>query len=353
MAFAYLPFTDIQEYKAVVVDSYHPNGLVLSHWRGSPTPEPLREDTSAGIVLQALKQNWPSLEEFSFVTANHFDVDGFVGVWALLNPELALQHEELLRQMAIIGDFRELNLEAPFAEEALKLVCWLNAEEKTHFYPPFGAGDLEENEITASVPKFHYFLHSFTQVLQQPDKFSAIWEPEFSQVRAGYLQVHGPETRVEKLPELGLVVIQTPEPVHYYALFSVTAGFDVVLSCYSNQRYELECKYTTWVDIASRPTLPRPDMRPLAQHLTTLEVAENQWKTEGPTDTGPLLRIHRQKLSKAQRYAHPYERPIYSSSISPAKLTGEITKYLTTYFSGVAPKQYWSWAEIKGLYKKN
>lgn len=31
-------------------------------------------------------------------------------------------------------------------------------------------------------------------------------------------------------PESGLVVVQTPVPVHYYAFFSPTRGFDIVLS---------------------------------------------------------------------------------------------------------------------------
>src|SRR5690606_13769044 len=111
----YLPFPEIRQNQAIIVDSFHPNGLVLSHWRGAPTPVPLREDTSAGIVLQALKQNWPDLATYRYVTANHFDVDALVGVWALLNPEKALQQEETLRQMAVTGDFRELVLSHPHA----------------------------------------------------------------------------------------------------------------------------------------------------------------------------------------------------------------------------------------------
>ena len=44
-----------------------------------------------------------------------------------------------------------------------------------------------------------------------------------------------------------------------------------VLSIYDNNRYELEYKYTTWVDIVSRPTLPRIDLSPLANQLNQLE----------------------------------------------------------------------------------
>jgi hypothetical protein len=121
----YVPFSEVRKNKTIIVDSVHPHGLVLGHWRGSATPELIRHDTSAGYVLNALKLI-PEQLEIPSVTANHFDIDGFVGVWSLLNPELATKHEQVLQQMAVIGDFRELNLKLPGAHTALKLVCWLN-----------------------------------------------------------------------------------------------------------------------------------------------------------------------------------------------------------------------------------
>jgi hypothetical protein len=347
--YSYLPFPQIKEQPAVVVDSFHPNGLVLSHWREAPTPVELREDTSAGMVLQAIKQGWPALQKYRFVTANHFDIDAFVGVWALLNPELALQHEETLRQMALIGDFRELNLEAPYAKEALKLVCWLNAEEKARFYPPFGAEELEENEVIASIPKFLYFINSFKKVVLNTALFQQAWRAEVDEVLNGYSQIHDGVTKIMQNDILGLVVIETPDPVHYYALFGPTAGYDIVVSCYSQNRYEVECKYTTWVDLESRPTLPRPDLRPLAQFLTSMEESGYSWVADGVTDTGPLLRLQGERLSKAQRYGNPTERTIVSSSISKDLFLETVIKYLQNTFSGVASKKRWTWAEVKSF----
>ncbi|RNI23012.1 DUF6687 family protein [Rufibacter latericius] len=349
----YLPFPQIKEQPAVVVDSFHPNGLVLSHWREAPTPSELREDTSAGMVLQAIKQNHPGLQKYQYVTANHFDIDALVGIWALLNPTLAMQHEETLRQMAIIGDFRELDLGAPFAKEALKLVCWINAEEKVRFYPPFGAEDLEENEVIASIPKFHNFLEVFQEVLLNPALFQQVWEPELEVVQRGYSQVYGKESRIVQNDSLGLVVIETPQPVHYYALFSPTAGYDIVVSCYSGNRYEIECKYTTWVDLASRPTLPRPDLRALASQLTELEQTGLSWVADGITDTGPLLRLQNGKLSKAQRYGNPQEREFYASSIEKGKFLEIVTSYLQNAFTNVTPKKRWTWAEVKAFNLRN
>ena len=55
------------------------------------------------------------------------------------------------------------------------------------------------------------------------------------------------------------------EPLHYTALFSHTVGSDVVVSMYDGNQMEVECKYTQFVNVHSRPVYPRVDMAPLAK----------------------------------------------------------------------------------------
>ena len=60
-------------------------------------------------------------------------------------------------------------------------------------------------------------------------------------VQSGLVQMGDPvQTTIHRWPEVGLVAIETSEPVHYYSLFSQTVGFDAVLSIYSGGRVELE-----------------------------------------------------------------------------------------------------------------
>lgn len=344
----FIPFTQVKNHPSIIVDSLHPKGLILAHWRGAVNPMDTADDTSAGIVLNALRLQISGLDA-PYVSANHFDIDGFVGVWSVLNPEEALQNEAVLRQMALIGDFRELDLSQPTAHKALKLVCWMNKVEKEKFYPPFGADELEENEMEASVPKFEYFLAEFGKALANPEAYKVDWQTEYDQVISDYQIILGPDTQVIAYPEIGLVQIQTPHPVHYYALFSRTIGYDMVLSQYSGNRYELEYKYTTWVDISSRPTLPRVPLKPLAQLLQTLETSNYTWTTESVTDTGPILRLNGNKLPKKQRYANPTERPIYSSGISPEVVSSQAIRYFQAKYTGVLPRQRWTWPEIKAF----
>jgi hypothetical protein len=344
----FIPFAEVKNKQAIVVDSTHPNGFMLSHWRGAPTPVAIRDDTSAAIVLNALRLQLPQLD-LPYVTANHFDIDGFVGVWSLLHPELALEQEELLRQMALIGDFRELDLNHPLAGEALKLVCWINAREREMFYPPFGAEQLPESEVLLCAKKFAYFLREFGRVLKDPDWEKPSWEEEVGSVLLGYRDMFKSETKLTRHPAIGLVMIETPHPVHYYALFSRTQGFDMVLACYDKNRYELEYKYTTWVDLASRPTLPRLTMAPLAAILNEMEESGRQWTFDSVTGTGPLLRLGGDALTRAELYDNPTERDIYSSSIPVDQFKDIIVSYFQQAYANLQPRYNWTWKEIKEL----
>ncbi len=323
--------------------------LTLAHWRGAATPEQLRDDTSAGSVLRALHQSDTVGLEAAAVTVNHFDIDGFIGVWSLLNPELALRHEELLRQVAVLGDFREIDVAHPLADQVLKLACWLNAEEKARFYEPFGAPIRRKREDEASAEKFDWFLPRFANVLQKPEAGREAWEPEYARVKQAAAVMRGPLTKLSRYPEIGLFVVRTPTPLAYYALFGPTAGFDTVLSLYDGGRYELEYKYTTWIDLESRPTLPRISLAPLVARLNMLETTSQTWAADGITDTGPLLRLAGKKLTKAERYADPDGRPIYASSIAPEVMEREVVAFFSQGYAGIQPKKYWTWAEVKAV----
>ncbi len=344
----FVPFAQLRRQPTIVVDSLGLGAaLTLAHWRAAPTPAPLRDDTSAGSVLRALHHPKTAGLAATAVTANHFDIDGFIGVWSLLNPALALQHEALLRTAATLGDFREIDGAHPLADAALKLVAWLNAEEKARFYEPFDAPSRRRREDEASAEKFEWFLPRFAEILTHPESGRAAWQPGYDRVKAAVAQLQKPPTAQRRYPEIGLVVVATPAPAPYYALFGPTAGFDVVLSLYGGNRYELEYKYTTWIDLESRPTLPRLAFAPLVARLNELETSGQTWAADGITDTGPLLRLTGQKLTKAQRYADPDGRPIYASSIAPAVMEEAVVAFFRKGYAGVQPKKYWTWAEVK------
>jgi len=90
----------------VVVDG-SPNNhtlLTLSHWPKSGTPSDLKADTSAEIAFKYLDS--PRFHvSCDAVTNNHFDQDGLVGVFILIDPTEASRHRDLLIDIASAGDF--------------------------------------------------------------------------------------------------------------------------------------------------------------------------------------------------------------------------------------------------------
>ncbi|KAG2435847.1 hypothetical protein HXX76_007042 [Chlamydomonas incerta] len=355
----------------LIVDCTHPHAKTLSHHKNVRNPKGLRAaDTSTGLVLNAVKAGpWTAGQPYDWcqlprVSTNHFDVDSFLSVWCYINRSLALQHEPVLRHMARIGDFREAFLSPELvarhgAEDgianvrdaftALKLVCWLNSVERNRFSAPYEAKDCDS--------KFAFFLPRFAAVLANPESVWQEWQDEYKEVVSGFDVLTGEPPSVERHKSVGLAVLRPPEPsLHYYSLFSHSVGYDTVLTMYDGQRYEVESKYTQFVTTHSRPVWPRIDMAPLARVLNRMDTGvldpQFQWSTSRFTDTGPVLRIEdsARPLSKAQRYGHPYARPLHGSGVPPAVMVAVVMSFLEYGMQGLKPKRGgWSWDELQSL----
>eukprot|EP00873_Tetraselmis_striata_P022202 jgi/Tetstr1/442466/TSEL_003212.t1 len=339
------------------VDCSHPTAMTLTHHKGNNNPPGLKaSDSSTGLVLNALRsaadhpaQQW--LRQ-PFVSTNHFDIDALTSVWAYLNRDMALQFEDVLKLVGHLGDFREAPLGEISAgnaevDAALKLCCWLNTLERQRFSKPWEVKDSED--------KFEWFLPRFQDALADPDSVRHDWEAEYSQVMQGF---HSLEDRVQVHTDLGLAIARPEAPLHYYALFSRSIGQDVLVTMYPGNRYEVEAKYTQYVEFHSRGVWPRLDFAPLVKVLNKLEAAAGTdleklaWNGDRLVYGGPLLRLDRpgEKLSTVQKYGHPTERPIYASAILPERFEAVVISFYAQGLAGSAPRAGgWSWEELKHL----
>ncbi len=82
--------------------------LDLTHWQGNRTPQRYKADTSTEVALKFVGSpeavnRWAD----AVVVNNHFDTDGLLSIWALLDPEQAMTHRDLLVAGAEAGDFDE------------------------------------------------------------------------------------------------------------------------------------------------------------------------------------------------------------------------------------------------------
>ena len=393
----------------VCVDCTHRHLPTLTHHKDSTTPKHLRGDTSTDTVFNALHAGWRPLKVADAVTCNHFDIDGLISVWALIDPLKALEHEDVLREAARIGDFRELrvtrggddtrdgsssddaNPNRPYGmwsetAAALKLCAWINSRERTLFTRPFEG--VEEDE---SVKKFEHFLPLMTTALDavEPPEGSSTatdealaakcgihdGDEETRRVLEGVERLYGNVSGLsewdgpcERCDTLGVCVVRYDEPVHYYALFSLAVDSDVVVGVYNGNRYEVESRYVGFVDYQSRPSWPRLNLSALAKKLNAMDGAvtragsDLRWDVAGLTDSGPLLRLNDQKrrLTRAERYGHPDERPIYASELSPDRFVATCRGFFEHAADGArvhlnaktnaeVPKRGWTWKETHEL----
>src|SRR5256712_11964637 len=95
------------------VDGTVDNAIHFSHWKGNETPASVKADTSTEIALNVVASSSRNelTKGIDLVTNNHFDTDGVLSVWTMLNGEHALPLRNKLIAAAEAGDFSEFSSE--------------------------------------------------------------------------------------------------------------------------------------------------------------------------------------------------------------------------------------------------
>jgi hypothetical protein len=92
----------------VAVDMIHYPGLwglcFSHHLPNNNHPCYAADTTTEGLLRFLTTASLAPLETFT-ITTHHFDADALLPVWALLNPEVAIEWRELLERVARCGDF--------------------------------------------------------------------------------------------------------------------------------------------------------------------------------------------------------------------------------------------------------
>ena len=231
----FVPYHELGDRPNVVVDGAAAPTTVLthSHWPGRPTPPELLDDLSAQIAFHALAEP----ERFAgvdLVSNNHFDQDGLVSAFALVDPDAARARRGPLVDLARAGDFGTFE-----SRDAIRLAFAIAAFE-----------DPARSPLDADVLSGSY------------------------EQQCGRLY----EVLLPRLPQL----VDHPESV----LVSEELSF----------RIPVELRYETWVMFRSRPVLPRPDLRLLAGRLDEREPGPARWTADGPGALTPHLRADGSEL---------------------------------------------------------
>lgn len=274
----------------IVVDGAPNEGtvLTLTHWPGIPAPAGLARDLSAEMAFAYLDAP-PAHAPADVVTTNHFDQDGLISIVALTEPDAALPHRELLIDDDAAGDF------ATYRDRRAARAAMAMARR--------GAAETvcSHGEFTHQL--YTELLPDVLPMVLDNDRFRDLWADEDAALTASERAIAAGRVTFDERPELDLaiVTIDEAEPsqgghrfghdrfegLHPMALHNATDLFRLLLS--HGRRYRYVDRYETWVQYTSRPTLPRVDLRPLADELAALETGRTCWSAGDPAALTPEL----------------------------------------------------------------
>jgi len=271
----------------VIVDGAR-NGhtvLTLSHWPKSGSPAALRADTSTAIVFNYLDA--PAYHvDAEAVSNNHFDEDGLVGIFALLQPAFAQRHRDLLLDVAQAGDFGVFERRAA-ARVAFALSAYADPDSS-----PLPADLFSRPYPVLAGELYIRLLDVLPKLIVGVEDYRALWEREDAKLTASEELLDQGVITIEERHDIDLAIVRLPEDLaecHPFALHSRTRCGRVLLL--RGRRAELQYRYESWVQLASRKPAPRVDLSELASELTRDETTGGRWVFDGVEQITPRLHL--------------------------------------------------------------
>jgi hypothetical protein len=284
----YVPFDALAETPNVAVDGPPAPStvLVLSHWPGNRTPAPLKDDLSAQIVFRYLDR--PDLHAASGVVSNnHFDEDGLVSLYAMIEPEAARARRGFWIDVAAAGDFGTCRARDA-ARAAFTLSAFSDPERS-----PLGAAFFAQPYATVTAGLYEHLLPRLPEIAGDVPRWKPLWEEEAARLTDAEEALRSGRIRIEEVPDLDLAVVVVPEDFagepHPMAVHNATQLLRVLLM--RGRRYELRYRYESWVELISRRPQPRIDLARLAEAFGAEEGPDARWEFDGVDAITPSLHL--------------------------------------------------------------
>lgn len=292
----FIPYYQLGDHESVIVDGKpHPRTrLTLSHWKNSGTPGALLRDTSAQIVLDYLENNSiPS--DLEYVSNDHFDQDGLVGIFAILNPEYALSIKPLLIDIAEAGDFAKFQ-DRKAARITFTIASLVNQisnsdQNRGKAYPAL-CGVL-----------YQELLSKLREIIEDTNSYRELWKDEDEFLRRSEEGIEQGKVKITEDGKNKIALIDVAVglpgqpyhwavsnkqgPVHDMAIHNKTRHTQLLYR--QGKKYWFKYRYEGWVTFQSYPVPLRVDLHPLCSKLNSIEENTIKWSFTGAEDIVPVL----------------------------------------------------------------
>ena len=272
--------------------------ITLSHWPKSGTPNSLKADTSAEIVFNYLDS--PKFHaDTKAVSNNHFDEDGLIGIFTLIEPKAAVRMRDLLIDAAHAGDFATYQ-DRRAARVAFTVSAF--ADPDTSPLDPTIFGQPYPGQCAAL---YQEMLPRVEEIAADTERFKSFWEREDRVLKESERAVLDGQVTIKEIPDLDLAIVTLPEAwapcsmhrftwacealCHPMAIHNATCRNRILTM--QGRQYAFLYRYESWVQYMSAPTSPRVDLTPFAEELTADEPGDAAWSFEGVSEITPALRL--------------------------------------------------------------
>lgn len=292
----YVPYHQLGDRANAIVDGSgnEHTKLELSHWPGNATPAEFKADLSAEIVFNFLETGtMPGGVEVA--SNNHFDEDGLVSLYALLNPDEALSNKEFLIEVARAGDFGTTE-DRDAAHVAFVVNAWTDVDRSPLNRTAFSG---THDELSAVL--YEELLDRFPNIVEKIHYFEEFWSADETFLEQTEAAMKKGTIEIDQYKDVDLAIVTIPiggiiepkfAPAHAASWASSvchTMAVHNAIDCHrvlimQGRHYQFYYRYETWVEYISRSLAPRVDLTGLAERMTKMERGGKRWKFSGVDD---------------------------------------------------------------------
>lgn len=272
--------------------------ITLSHWPKSATPYPLKADSSAEIVFNYLHNPGFHVNARA-VSNNHFDVDGLVSAFILLYQDYALEHRELLIDIAQSGDFKK------YRDRQAARVTFTISSFSQQPTSPLDLKIFDLNYTQQCSALYQELLPRLECFIADTERYKQYWEEEDSWLAESESAIKEGLVTIKESAEHGLARVTIAE--EWVPSFTTAETLPVNELCHpmaingltdcnriltiQGQRFSVQYRYESWVQFMSRPVASRVDLTALALDLNSIESGSAHWIFDDVSNIRPILQI--------------------------------------------------------------
>ena len=299
------------------VDGIVPNSIHFSHWVGNQTPADVKADTSTEIALNlvASPNRRKLTQDIELVTNNHFDTDGVLSVWTVLNGERALEFRDRLIGAAEAGDFSEYTDEA-----AVKTSLAIQGSDQTG--PDDEPGSplarlMAGEEVKDDAKGYELVLPEVEHLLTRIDDYEPLWRSGWERIEKAVESFERGNSQVEEYADARLSVITlapeifsgggfnpTRHAAPYTAISRYARGTLYLIAIPKNDGwyYRFDYPYYSWAETKVRRPIERRDFTKVLQELNEIEGNLNgHWQPDNREMTSAVKFLDQQGTLAASK----------------------------------------------------